>query len=185
MTEKENSESILLIAEDDAVFQNRLFMTLKKRNIKCRGASSSEEALHIAKETNIKWGIIDLRLGNDCGLTLLKRLLVLHPDASLIILTGYGTISTAVEAMKHGALHYLTKPPSIAEILEILGLSEKTFEKSASEQRVIPSLQQVQWEHIQNVLNVHNRNVTKASQALGLPRRSLQRKLKKDPGKLV
>ncbi|RIL07566.1 MAG: two-component system response regulator, partial [Proteobacteria bacterium] len=112
----------------------------------------------------------------ESGLDLLGEISALS-KAKVVVLTGYGSIATAVEAVKLGAVNYLTKPVNADTVLA-------AFEKSAPSRVEIPDLAQVEWEHIQRVVNEYNGNISRASKVLGLHRRSLQRKLAKNPGRL-
>jgi len=180
-------QEYVLVVEDDKIYRERLLRSFNDRGLLTLGASSRNEASILSREYSIRWAVIDLLINSESGLTVLEEILMRHPTAKCVILTGYGTIKTAVDAVKMGAAQYLTKPIDLLTILQSLGIN--TALDSAPLQRAAldptPTLDQVEWDYIQRVLNYNSGNITAASKALGLPRRSLQRKLQKDPGKLT
>ncbi len=126
--------------------------------------------------------VIDLRLGEDSGLDLVRELLREHPDLISVVLTGYGSISTALEAVRRGARHYLTKPVDADDVLRAFtqGVGDSSSVATTDPAKA-PSLHRVEWEHIQRVLGDCGGNISKAARALGLHRRTLQRKLATRP----
>jgi two-component system response regulator RegA len=121
-----------------------------------------------------------LRLPGTSGLHVVRRLHDLDPTTRIVVLTGYGSIATALDAVRSGALHYLTKPADIDELLA--GFEQHTRPSAHPPPATIPTLARVEWEHIERVRVECGGNVTKAARLLGLHRRSLQRKLSKFPG---
>jgi two-component system response regulator RegA len=117
-------------------------------------------------------------LGEENGLSLLEPLLQRRPGLKVLLLTGYASIATAVEAIKLGASDYLAKPVDTAAVLAALGLVERA---QAREPEQPLALNRVQWEHIQRVLRDHDGNISATARALGMHRRTLQRKLGKRP----
>lgn len=182
-----NKQVRILVVEDDEFFCQRLSEAFQARGFATEAATSIEHAIEVAKSNLPTHAVIDLRLGKQSGLVLLKALLSQSPEMQIVMLTGYGSISTALEAVQFGAKHYLTKPSDADSILQALGLgpnnSDDAQEPESSQS--LPSLAQVEWEHIQRVLTDEDGNITRAAKLLGIPRRSLQRKLAKEPGKLV
>ena len=170
----------ILIVDDDAPFRDRLVKALAARGCCTHGASSTQTGLALAREITPHAIFIDLRLGRENGASMLDELRRLSPRPRLIILTGYGSIATAVAAMRRGADDYLTKPLTADQIFEAArgkledGLVEGPPQKA-------PSLDQVEWEHIQRVLQDCDGNISRAAAKLGVHRRSLQRKLAKRP----
>jgi two-component system response regulator RegA len=167
----------ILLVEDDAVFAAMLARSLQRRGQqyamrptgRCvAGGNSAPQAI-----------ILDLNLGGDSGLRLLPQLLAAAPQARLLVLTGYASIATAVEAVKLGAVNYLAKPASADEILAALGTV------AADPERALPaapmSLKRVSWEHLQRVLREHDDNISATARALNMHRRSVQRMLAKRP----
>jgi two-component system, response regulator RegA len=165
----------LLIVDDDAPFRERLVRAMRDRGFEARGAADRQAALHAAREDSPELALVDLRLGHESGLDLVRELKQNDPSTVVVVLTGYGSIATAVESVKLGAATYLTKP---ADADQIVAAFEGT---QPAEQPTVPSLARVEWEHIQRVLADCGGNVSQAARTLGLHRRSLQRKLTKYP----
>jgi len=170
----------LLVVDDDDVFRNRLVRALSERGLEARGAASAAEAIALASADSPELAVVDLRMPDRSGLEVVRELKAMDPATNVVVLTGYGSIATALEAVRLGATHYLTKPADADEIL-------RAFERRAGvpgespplEQT--PSLARAEWEHIQRVLTDCQGNVSKAARVLGVHRRSLQRKLSKRP----
>lgn len=171
----------ILVVDDDQIFSKRLSRAFADRGFETYTAEDARSALLKAAEVRPDFATIDLRMHGPSGMDLLKDLSKMFPRIKVLMLTGYGSISTAVEAVKLGAVNYLTKPTDADRILAALGLEE--FEESAEDDD-IPTLSQVEWEHIQRVINDCGGNISHASKLLGMHRRSLQRKLLKNPGPL-
>ncbi len=171
--------SNLLIVDDDIAFCEVLKRTMDRRGYSAVFALDSAQALEIARQENPSHAIVDLRIGEESGLSLVRELVTLLPDIRIVMLTGYASIATAVEAIKLGATHYLTKPADPEEIIA-------SFEKETGDHSVTPaakplSVQRLEWEHIQKVLQEHDGNISAAARAMGMHRRTLQRKLQKRP----
>jgi two-component system response regulator RegA len=167
----------LLVVDDDEVFRSRLVRAFRERGFDAVGASDHEAALTIAREESPELALVDLRLPGKSGLDVVRDLRQLDPTTVLVVLTGYGSIATAVESVKLGASTYLTKPVDTDQVLAAFdGASVSNLEPSS-----VPSLARVEWEHIQRVLADCSGNVSQAARLLGIHRRSLQRKLAKYP----
>jgi two-component system response regulator RegA len=123
--------------------------------------------------------VVDLRLATDSGLRLIPPLIAAHPGIRILLLTGYASIATAVEAIKLGAVHYLPKPAGVDDILQALGRSEGDPDAPAPEEPM--SVDRLEWEHIQKVLAENDGNLSATARALKMHRRTLQRKLAKRP----
>jgi len=123
--------------------------------------------------------VVDLRLGDASGLGLIEALHALDPRTRIVMLTGYASIATAVEAIKLGATHYLTKPADPDEIIAALGRTSGDADIPVAAHP--PSVERLEWEHIQKVLNQHQGNISATARALKMHRRTLQRKLAKRP----
>jgi two-component system response regulator RegA len=177
----------LLVVEDDTVYRQRLVKAFSYRGYPTLSAASRNEARILVSEYHVKWALIDLLIGSESGLEVLQDILSVNPSAACVILTGYGTIQTAVDAIKLGATQYLTKPTDLPNIIRSLKLPALDEQVPADEltRSTFPTLDQVEWDYIQRVLQINNGNISQTSKALGVPRRTLQRKLQKDPGKLV
>ncbi len=167
----------ILVVDDDDTFRERLVKALRTRGFDARGAASPAEALQSAREDSPELAVVDLRMPTGNGLEVVDGLRQIDPETKIVVLTGYGSIATAIEAMKLGAVHYLQKPADIDQIMA-------AFEgHSIAPSDDVPSLARVEWEHIHRVLQDCDGNVSRAARILGLHRRSLQRKLSKLPGR--
>jgi two-component system response regulator RegA len=149
-----------------------------ERGFVVRGAASVALALGLAADAP-EYAVVDLRIGGESGLDVVRALLERDPATRVVVLTGYGSIATAVEAIKLGAVHYLTKPADADQILAALQLGAEASAAVAAGEPL--SLARAEWEHINHVLVSVSGNVSEAARRLGLHRRSLQRKLAKYP----
>lgn len=173
--------SAFLVVDDDEIFCGVLARALERRGFAVAAACSVPEAQQLIEKKQPEFAVVDLRIGNDSGLSLVRQLADLSPPAKSVVLTGYGSIATAVEAIKLGALHYLTKPVEVDEILAALQSTVPATSESATTQPKPLSVRRAEWEHIQRVLSNHGGNISAAARALGIHRRTLQRKLRKRP----
>ncbi|HEX4795799.1 MAG TPA: response regulator [Humisphaera sp.] len=165
-----------LVVDDDAIFRERLVKAIIARGMEAQGAGSGEDAIALARKIQPQAAVVDLRMPGMSGLDLVRELISVHPALQIVVLTGYGSIATAVEAVHRGAINYLQKPLDADQILA-------AFDKDADAMtaETTPSLARVEWEHIQRVLTDCEGNISLAARKLGLHRRSLQRKLGKFP----
>ena len=178
-----DKEHILLV-EDDEVFSQVMTRALLHRDYDVSHAANEDEALLLIKSTLFNYAILDLNLGGHTSLGLIAPLKHSNPSSRILILTGYASITTAVEAIKLGADNYLAKPADADEILSALLVdtdkSNSTVHPEAT--RLEPmSVRRLEWEHIQKVLNEHNGNISETARQLKMHRRTLQRKLQKRP----
>lgn len=178
------SQKKLLIAEDDEIYSQRLARAFADRGIETSIARCLDEVVDLVSQCSYDYAVIDLRLGYDSGLAALKCIKEANQSCAAVILTGFGTINSSVEAIKLGAINYLTKPTDPDAILESLQAIRKTSLEKRSCQK-LPTLGQIEWQHIQNVLLECSGNVSQAAKVLGIHRRSLQRKLQKNPGEII
>lgn len=167
-----------LVIDDDEVFRQALSRGLQRQGCKVAMAADEASALALLSENHFDACVLDLRLNDEPGLLLLPRLLALQADLRVLMLTGYSSIATAVEAIKRGASHYLAKPASIADILRVFS-DELTPEKELVAEPA--SVDRLAWEHIQRVLLEENGNISACARRLGMHRRTLQRRLAKRP----
>lgn len=168
----------LLVVEDDDQLRERLSRAFRDRGFSTVTAESVAEALtHV--EDAPEYAVIDLRIGEESGLVVLRALLAHDPATRVVMLTGFGSIATAVEAIRLGATHYLTKPADADEILAALQRGEGPEPEVPAGDP--PTLARTEWEHINRVLVSVAGNISEAARRLGLHRRSLQRKLAKYP----
>ncbi len=166
----------LLLVDDDEAFRTRLGRALTQRGFAVTLAASTEEALSLTHEAP-EFAVIDLRMPGKSGLELLAALKAQDANTRVVMLTGYGSITTAVEATKRGAAVYLTKPVDADEVLRAL-TGEAPLEDPEAE---TPTLARAEWEYINRVLHDCGDNISEAARRLGIHRRSLQRKLQKYP----
>ena len=169
----------LLLVDDDPVFSGVLQRALTRRDFNVRVAHNMANALKHAKDCLPQWAVVDLRLKEESGLTLIPKLLNINPQLRIVVLTGYASIATAIEAIKLGAIHYLTKPTDADEIIAAFGNDNGNTDTPLPNKRI--PLQQLEWEHIQKTLIECDGNISAAARQLGLHRRTLQRKLQKRP----
>lgn len=173
---------ITLVIDDDPSFNGILVRTLERRGHPARGALDAASALALARETNARRVVLDLNLNGSSGLALIPELLANNPDCRIVVLTGYASIATAVDAVKLGAVQYLAKPVEIEAILNAFEDDDSPdFDLPVSDELL--SVDRLEWEHIQRVLHEHDGNVSATARALKMHRRTLQRKLAKRPVK--
>lgn len=178
MTENMDKPRLLLV-DDDETFCSVLKSALEKRDYEVLVANDVQTGIQLAEQQDPEYAVIDLRIGHDSGLELVKKLITLDDNTQIVMLTGFASIATAVEAIKLGAIHYLTKPANADEILTALHKNEGDSSVSISENPL--SIKRLEWEHLQSVLMQHDGNISAAARALNMHRRTLQRKLEKKP----
>jgi two-component system response regulator RegA len=174
----------LFVIDDDEILRERLVRAFRERGFEATGVANGDQALALAAADPPEFAVVDLRMPGLPGLEVVRELIALDPATKIVVLTGYGSIATAVEAIRIGAMHYLTKPADTDEILRAFqGQSPPSGSAPAASDGELetPSLARTEWEHIQRVLADVNGNVSEAARRLGLHRRSLQRKLSKYP----
>ena len=181
MREHEQAD-VALVVDDDEVFRTRLCRAITDRGWEASGAADGPSAIEIATHSSPDLAIVDLRLPGMGGLDIVRELRKLDETICIIVLTGYGSIATALAATKLGANHYLSKPADVDEILSAYQKFVSGHEDMSGDATLaVPSLARVEWEHIQRVLSSCDGNISQAAKLLGLHRRSLQRKLTKYP----
>lgn len=171
----------LLLVDDDEIFCQVLARAFDKRGLQTSVAHNADTAITMAEDINPEFAIVDLRMPGPSGLELIPQLLNVCSSTRIIVLTGYASINTAVEAIKLGAIHYLTKPTDADEILA--ALKTENGDSTATVRDKPLSLDRLEWEHIQKVLGDCDGNVSAAARQLGMHRRTLQRKLNKRPAR--
>ncbi len=169
----------LLLVDDDQTFCRVLSQALEKRHFDVTVAYDVQSGLDLAEKIEPEYAIIDLRIGHESGLELVNKLISLDDHTRIVMLTGFASIATAVEAIKLGAIHYLTKPANADEIINALNKNEGDSSISISENPL--SIKRLEWEHLQKVLMENEGNISAAARALNMHRRTLQRKLDKRP----
>jgi two-component system response regulator RegA len=178
MTEPREESASLLLVDDDTTFCRVLSAALEKRGFAVTVAHSVEQAIPLAQASSPEFAVVDLKMGGAPGLVLVKVLHELDPNTRIVVLTGYASIATAVEAIKLGANQYLSKP---ANADEIVAAFDHAPDSNAPLKTQPAQIGRLEWEHIQRVLQEHEGNISATARALNMHRRTLQRKLAKPP----
>lgn len=169
----------LLLVDDDVVLCAALSQALSRRGFAVAVAQSAAQAATAARANPPEFAVVDLRMPGESGLAVIKLLRELDPETRIVVLTGYGSIATAVEAIKLGAIHYLAKPANADEIVNALA---KDKGDAAAPIAMHPqSIGRLEWEHVQKVLAEQGGNISATARVLHMHRRTLQRKLAKRP----
>mgnify|MGYP000096947649 CR=1 FL=1 len=190
-----NDDAEILLVEDDETFARVMIKALENREYHVSHASSLEQASSLCAGNSFAYAILDLNLGGETSLKLIPNLKQTNADIRILILTGYASIATAVEAIKLGADNYLAKPADTDEILSALLLGEsEDATGTAINEGTLPgntsdeaptmepmSVRRLEWEHIQKVLLENDGNISATARQLKMHRRTLQRKLQKRP----
>jgi two-component system response regulator RegA len=171
----------LLVVDDDATFREVLAEALDKRGFDVRVAQDVSAATALARRDPPEYAVVDLRMPGDSGLKLVSELKRLDENTRIVVLTGYASVATAVEAIKLGAVHYLAKPADADQI--IAAFHREQGDESVPVSPRPMSVARLEWEHIQKVLTECDGNISETARRLGMHRRSLQRKLAKRPVK--
>lgn len=181
----DHESGAVLVVDDDDIFRNRLARALSSRGWEASEAADATRAMTLARTVSPDLAVVDLRMPGGGGLELVRQLREFDDTICIIMLTGYGSIATALEATKLGADHYLSKPADADQIVQqyirITGKDDPESNTEMPSETAVPSLARVEWEHIQRVLSDCDGNISQAAKLLGLHRRSLQRKLLKYP----
>jgi two-component system response regulator RegA len=182
-----DAKSILLVDDDD-VFRERLAKAFRELGFEVRCAKNVDDALALARQEPPEYAVVDLRMPGPSGLHFIEAMHALEPATRMVMLTGWGSVPTAVEALHKGATHYLQKPVSLEKLLSVLVPDDDSVSALPNHKGVpvdddpsLPSLARQEWEYIQRVLADCDDNISEAARRLGLHRRSLQRKLQKHP----
>jgi two-component system, response regulator RegA len=168
-----------LLVDDDMLYLQTLQRSLQKRGVESSIATNVADALHLVNTQPLDFALIDLRLQAESGLSLIEPLRRAQPQIRIVLMTGYASVATAVEAIKRGADNYLLKPTTVEMILRALSGQAEVLPEP---QPTMTPLSRLEWEHIHQALAETNGNVSAAARLLGMHRRSLQRKLAKRPG---
>lgn len=173
-----NSKTLLYV-DDDHVLRSQLARAFSSRGLQVRAAAGFDEAVEHLHSVSPDLAIVDMKMPGKTGFDVLKAISSRSPATKTIILTGYGSIANAVEAMQLGAVNYVTKPADADEILAAFEQRRNDLKGSEQAEFNRPSLAESEWNHIQKVLADCDGNITRAAKVLDIPRRTLQRKLKK------
>jgi len=174
------NQSHLLLVDDDETYCQVLGAALENRGFTVEIAHNVPDAIELVENNLPEFAIIDLKMPGASGLTLVEKLSLLDEEIKIVVLTGYASIATAVQAIKLGAVQYITKPANADEIIQAFG-DIANAEEEISDTR--PSPNRLEWEYLQKVLTENNGNISETARALGMHRRTLQRKLNKFPVK--
>src|SRR5512143_1943349 len=178
MKEMTPEQAELLLVDDDVTFCQVLGRALGKRGFHVTVAHSVEEALSLAAANPPEYAVVDLKMSGATGLILVRSLHELDAGTRIVVLTGYASIATAVEAIKLGATQYLSKPANADEIVAAFGHNASA---TAPLEAQPVSVERLEWEHIQRVLHENGDNISATARVLNMHRRTLQRKLSKRP----
>jgi len=184
-TDNSTPKPSILLVDDDERLRSRMARAFEERGYEAQQAEGYDGAITIAEVESTEYAVVDLRMPGKSGLEVVRALHQIDVATKIVVLTGYGSIATALEAVRLGATHYLTKPADVDEVIASFdrGGAQAMGEARSTERETpqTPSLARVEWEHIQRVLTDCGGNITKAAEKLGIHRRSLQRKLSKFP----
>lgn len=176
----------LLLAEDDAIFAGAMARALRARGFEVDITADAADAMRLARTIHPHCAVVDLKLGEDSGLALIPVLRAEVPSIRVLLLTGYASIATAVEAIKRGAHDYLAKPVDADAVVRASFGDDTTDNEEAAELPEAPlPLRRLEWEHIQRTLQEYDGNISETARRLGMHRRTLQRKLAKHPVRKV
>jgi len=181
MSNNELTKVDFLLVDDDETFCMVLHNAIERRGYSVASANNSATAIQLANTRQPRYAVVDLRIGDESGLNLVEALVETHPQIHIVMLTGYASIATAVQAIKLGAKQYLTKPADADEIIASFDTRLGNELVTPAEQPLSPK--RLEWEHLQKVLLDNDGNVSATARALGMHRRTLQRKLQKRPVK--
>lgn len=171
----------LLLVEDDEVFANTLQRRLTKHGFDCIHVDNNNDALLACHRHLPDYILLDMKLAQETTLSIITPLRKLRPQSRIILLTGFASIATAVDAIKLGADDYLAKPLDSQTLLAALNNSKATEIKLDEQSESPLSAEQVEWQHIQQVLKANQGNISATARQLSMHRRTLQRKLQKKP----
>lgn len=171
----------LLLIDDDEVFLQSLARSLQRKGETVLTAGTAQQALGLLAVQDVDRAVLDLNLAGESGMQLLPQLLQQQPELRVIMLTAYASVVTAVEAIKRGALNYLCKPVTAADVLAAFNEEETIPAPPEGDALEAVSLDRLEWEHIQRLLVEHQGNISATARALNMHRRTLQRKLQKRP----
>jgi two-component system, response regulator RegA len=174
-----NATSIMLV-DDSFVLRDRLAMAFQERGFRVSVAGNYDEALAVFRQNPTDLAVLDLRMPGKPGLALLPELKKIRPETKVLILSGFGSIATAIDAIRLGATNFLPKPADADDILNAFARGGSEIDVPEAEEEIpVPTLAQAEWEHIHRVLADCAGNISEAARRLGIHRRSLQRKLRK------
>ncbi len=173
----------ILLVDDNSSFNARLAKAFTKRDFTVHCAANYDEAMAIIIEQRPPLAVVDLKLPGKTGLEIVRDGIEINEEMKIVVLTGYGSISTAIDAIRSGAFSYLPKPADIGDIINAFSREAPLEIKTEPEDLTPPSLARTEWEHINRVLADCDGNISETAKRLNIHRRTLQRKLYKYPPK--
>ena len=171
--------SSILLVDDTFVLRERLSMAMQQRGFRVETAGNFEEAIEVFRKRPTELAVLDLRMPGKSGLELLRKLLQIEPETRIIILSEFGSIPASIDAVRAGAVNFLSKPADADDILSAFMRGDEPSVPDGAVAFPAPSLARNEWEHIHRVLSDCGGNISEAARRLGIHRRSLQRKLRK------
>lgn len=181
MTSDAKTLPSLLLVDDDIDFCSVMARALTRRGYDVRLAHNVVQAIEMAGNDPPEYAVIDLNMPGESGLALIPQLKALDTNTQIVVLTGYASVATAVEAIKLGAIHYISKPADVNDI--ITAFDRKTGDTQVPVGERPPTIERLEWEHIQKVLRENDGNISETARQLRMHRRTLQRKLTKRPAR--
>ncbi|OYP31714.1 response regulator transcription factor [Rhodopirellula sp. MGV] len=172
------ADSVLLV-DDTVILRDRLAMALRQRGFLVQTAGTYDEAVEVFHHSPTDLAVLDLRMPGKSGLDLLRKLLQMNPNTRIIMLSGFGSIPASIDAVRAGAVNFLSKPADADDILAAFARGDCPTVPTGEVSFPAPSLARNEWEHIHRVLSDCGGNISEAARRLGIHRRSLQRKLRK------
>jgi two-component system response regulator RegA len=172
------ADSILLV-DDTLVLRERVSMAMQQRGFRVETAANFDEAVAVFQQRPTDLAVLDLRMPGKSGLELLRKLLQMKPDTRIIMLSGFGSIPASIDAVRAGAVNFISKPADADDILQAFMRGDEPSVPDGATGFPAPSLARNEWEHIHRVLSDCGGNISEAARRLGIHRRSLQRKLRK------
>jgi two-component system, response regulator RegA len=172
------AESILLV-DDTYVLRERLSIALQQRGFRVETAGNYDEAVDVFVTNPTDLAVLDLRMPGRSGLELLRKLLSMRPATRILMLSGFGSIPASIDAVRAGAVNFISKPADADDILSAFIRGDEPSVPEGATDFPAPSLARNEWEHIHRVLADCGNNISEAARRLGIHRRSLQRKLRK------
>ena len=170
----------ILLVDDSFVLRDRLAEAFQERGFRVMVAGTCDEAIEVFRSEPTDLAVVDLRMPGRTGLTVIADLKAIRSDVQVLILSGFGSIATAIDAIRLGAVNFLPKPADADDILNAFKRGGSEVEIVESDELIpVPTLAQAEWEHIHRILADCSNNISEAARRLGIHRRSLQRKLRK------
>jgi two-component system response regulator RegA len=173
-------DASILLVDDSVILRDRLAEAFQERGFRVSVAGNCDEAVEVFRRHPTELAVVDLRMPGRPGVSLIADLKQIHPEVQILILSGFGSIATAIDAVKLGAVNFLPKPADVDDILTAFKRGGSEVDMPETDEAIpVPTLAQAEWEHIHRVLADCNNNISEAARRLGIHRRSLQRKLRK------